>query len=119
VQRITSKGKKRSASQAQLNKTGPAKDLFKCEVCEVGFPNEVPYNAHMAGKKHATKMKTPAINSNNSQYSCAVCKFVGNSPAHLEAHLSGKAHAKKAGLPAPPPGKSLFQVVSMDFLKYL
>lgn len=99
------KGKKRSASVAGLAGTAPAaNELFRCEICECGFPNEVPYNAHMAGKKHAKRMKAPAINANNSQYSCAVCQFVGNSPAHLEAHLSGKAHAKKAGLPTPPPG---------------
>lgn len=77
---------------------------FKCEICECEFNNEIPYTAHMSGKKHQKKLKAPAINSMNSRYSCALCQFVGSSPTHLDAHLAGKAHAKKAGLPAPPPG---------------
>jgi len=78
--------------------------LFKCEACECEFNNEIPYQAHMAGKKHLKRMNAPAINAENSRFSCALCQFVGSSPTHLEAHLQGKAHAKKAGLPPPPPG---------------
>jgi len=77
---------------------------FKCEVCDCEFPSEIPYQSHMAGKKHLRKVNAPQINSENSRFSCALCQFIGNSPAHLEAHLQGKAHAKKAGLPPPPPG---------------
>merc|ERR1719378_1535521 len=77
---------------------------FKCDICDCEFNNEIPYKAHMSGKKHQKKVNAPAINSMNSRFSCALCQFVGNSPTHLEAHLQGKSHAKKAGLPPPPPG---------------
>lgn len=80
---------------------------FKCEICECDFNNEIPYQAHMSGKRHLKKMNAPQISSMNSRFSCAICQFVGTSPVHLEAHLQGKAHCKKAGLPAPPPGPAV------------
>lgn len=101
-----------SSGTKKKNKT-PGKPVpipnaqFKCEACECEFNNEIPYQAHMNGKKHLKKLNAPAINLENSRFSCALCQFVGTSPVHLEAHLQGKSHAKKAGLPAPPPGPAV------------
>jgi len=97
--------KKKSKAPAAPGKPAPLPPpLFKCEACDCEFNNEIPYQAHMSGKKHLKKLNAPAISTQNSRFSCALCQFVGTSPVHLEAHLQGKAHAKKAGLPAPPPG---------------
>lgn len=101
--------KKPQAAKVAVGATGAAcaateEKSFKCDICDCEFNNEIPYQAHMVGKKHQKKVNAPAINSMNSRFSCALCQFVGNSPTHLEAHLQGKNHAKKAGLPAPPPG---------------
>lgn len=95
---------KKASVNAAAAAAAKVEPTFKCDICEVDFNNEIPYNAHMVGKKHAKKMNAPKINCTNSRFSCALCQFVGNSETHLEAHIKGKSHAKKAGLPAPPPG---------------
>jgi len=95
---------KKKASAGSAATAAAVEPSFKCDICDCEFNNEIPYKAHMSGKKHQKKVNAPAINSMNSRFSCALCQFVGNSPTHLEAHLQGKSHAKKAGLPPPPPG---------------
>ncbi|XP_063243409.1 zinc finger protein 346-like isoform X2 [Bacillus rossius redtenbacheri] len=83
--------------------------ICKCEVCNLEFSGQVVMDTHLAGAKHAKKVKSQEIlkqlQSSGQSFTrdektkilkCEVCDVVVNSSQQLQTHLTGNKHKQKA-----------------------
>ncbi|KAJ9601343.1 hypothetical protein L9F63_000481, partial [Diploptera punctata] len=81
----------------------------KCEVCGLEFSGQIVLETHLAGAKHAKKVKSQEIlkqlQSSGQTFTrdektrilkCEVCDVVVNSSQQLQTHLAGNKHKQKA-----------------------
>ncbi|PNF14363.1 hypothetical protein B7P43_G05570 [Cryptotermes secundus] len=81
----------------------------KCDICGLEFSGQIVLETHLAGAKHAKKVKSQEILKqlqNSGQtftrdektriLKCEVCDVVVNSSQQLQTHLAGSKHKQKA-----------------------
>ncbi|XP_046990099.1 zinc finger protein 346-like isoform X1 [Schistocerca americana] len=81
---------------------------LKCEICGLEFSGMVVLETHLAGAKHAKKVKSQEIlkqlQSSGQTFTrdektrilrCEVCDVVVNSSQQLQTHLAGNKHKQK------------------------
>lgn len=98
--------------QARKRKNDTAKGQYNCDVCDIQFNSKIPFDAHVAGKKHVNKVKRgnekcpdaaenvaagvdDAVVSVPALFSCKICIVTCNSQEILNTHLVGKKHLSK------------------------
>ncbi|KDR12479.1 hypothetical protein L798_13723 [Zootermopsis nevadensis] len=81
----------------------------KCDICGLEFSGQIVLETHLAGAKHAKKVKSQEIlkqlQSSGQTFTrdektrilkCEVCDVVVNSSQQLQTHLAGNKHKQKA-----------------------
>lgn len=78
----------------------------RCEICNIDFTSDIPYQMHLAGAKHMKKVKSKEVlesmetqgqvpQAKDNYYYCEHCQVMANSSQQLQMHLDGTKHKNK------------------------
>merc|ERR550532_1508027 len=75
---------------------------YDCTICNVTIIGEVPYNAHLEGKKHKATLEKTQNPVPTQQFRCEVCNVEVQNEGQYTSHMEGKKHKKKLEGPKTP-----------------
>jgi len=96
-------------AQIRKRKREEAKGEFRCEVCQIDFSSKIPFEGHMEGQQHATKIRRlnedpndpNATEPETDPFACELCNVKCGTQEYLDDHLAGKRHYLKIHKPEP------------------